>query len=109
MIVYIAGPYRADTDWEVRQNIQKAEEAAARLWARGYIVICPHKNSAFMSGVCDESCFMQGYLKIMGLCDFVVMLEGWENSAGCIAEYKEAKRLNMNVFKWENGKTVKLE
>ena len=39
-VVYVAGPYRASTEYQVLQNIRKAEEVALHVWrAGGEIVI----------------------------------------------------------------------
>ena len=34
-VVYVAGPYRADTEYEVLLNIQAAERLALQIWKAG--------------------------------------------------------------------------
>ena len=46
-ISYLAAPYRGKTINETRVNIRYAESVAAKLWAQGYYVFCPHMNTAF--------------------------------------------------------------
>ena len=59
LVAYVAGPYRSETIYGIEQNIQRAKRLAAELWKRGYAVICPHANSAFMDGVCDDETFLR--------------------------------------------------
>ena len=49
-LTYIAGPYRAPTQYEILQNIRIAETFAIKYWAKGHSVVCPHKNTAL--GLC---------------------------------------------------------
>src|SRR4051812_24706808 len=44
-LIYIAGPYRAATEWQVVQNIRRAEALALAVWQSGAACICPHKNT----------------------------------------------------------------
>ena len=48
-LAYIIGPYRADTIYQIKKNIEKAEETALKYWKKGYAVICPHLNTAFLT------------------------------------------------------------
>ena len=81
-LAYVAGPLRADSDWEKWQNIRRAEEVSRALWKMGIPNICPHKNSAFFSGNdIPEEAFMEGGLEIVHLGGVVpeknlVMVEG---------------------------------
>ena len=49
-IVYLAGPYRGQTHYDIELNIREAEYVAIKLWQAGYAVICPHKNTAHFDG-----------------------------------------------------------
>ena len=55
---------------------------SADYWQKGYAVICPHANSANMSGVCDENIFLMGYKIMISFCDVGIVLPGWEDSEG---------------------------
>jgi len=85
-VAYIAGKYRAKTEWEVQQNIRNAEAVALEYWRQDFAVICPHKNCAFLGGACDDSVWLNGDLEILKRCDIIVMLEGWEQSEGACHE-----------------------
>ena len=59
-LVYIAGPYRAPTPWQVEQNIRAAMDAAVVVWAAGLYALCPHANTARMEGVTSDESFLAG-------------------------------------------------
>ena len=102
-LVYIAGPYRADTISGVVANIRRAEEVAAHYWRQGYAVICPHKNTALMDGAVSDEVILEGCLEMLRRCDVVVMLESsWERSAGSVAEYTEAERLGKKIIYYKS-------
>ena len=97
-IVYIAGPYRASSEYEVRENIRNAEVIAIEIWRRGHVALCPHKNTAFFGGICDDSFFLRGDLLLLSKCDALVCVPGWSDSEGASAEVDRAKALGIPVF-----------
>lgn len=96
-VAYIAGPYRAETISGVRENIEAARWVAEEYWRRGFAVVCPHLNSAFMDGVVPDAAFIEGDLCIIGRCDLVVMAPGWQDSAGARREREVAEALRIPV------------
>jgi len=99
-VAYVAGPYRANSEYELVKNIRRAEAVAVELWRMGYAVICPHKNTAHFGGVCYDNVFLNGDLEILSRCDLVVLVEGWESSQGAKDEIIHAELINIPVFKW---------
>ena len=98
-VAYIAGPYRAETEWKVLQNIRRAEVVAQKYWNMGYAVICPHKNSAYMgNGAVSDKQFLAGDLEIIRRCDVVVMMPEWMCSAGATAELALAQDLGKEII-----------
>lgn len=87
--VYTAGPYRSKHWWGVLANIYSAWYIARELWRQGYAVLCPHANTILMSegpGKVAVPNFLKGDLDLLKMCDVVLMLPGWQNSAGSIGE-----------------------
>jgi hypothetical protein len=107
-VVYIAGPYSADTKEGVEANIQVAHDVAQQLWHMGFAVICPHMNSAHMDGSCKGNMewkdafkmYLVGDLEFISRCDAVVMLPGWEQSRGSCAEFAFAHWRGILVVEW---------
>ena len=97
-VFYIAGPYRADTPRGIVENIRKAESVALKYWLQGHAVICPHKNTALFDGAAPDHVWLDGDLEILGRCDAIVMMEGWSESKGAIAELAYAKRQGLEVI-----------
>jgi hypothetical protein len=93
MITYVAGPYRADTDEGVIDNIDNARKVAIRLWEDGYTVICPHLNTARfeLDCICEDKTYLRGDLEILARCDAMVVLPNYEHSNGTLGEIKFAE------------------
>jgi len=97
-IAYVAGPYRSDTVYGIRQNIAAAEAVALKYWKLGYAVICPHKNTAGMDGALPDVAWLSGDIEILKRCDVVVMMQGWTNSAGAFTEHDVAIKEGIEVI-----------
>ena len=97
-LIYIAGPYRAQTTWGIAQNIHRAREAGALVASFGAYPVIPHSNTAHMDGVADDALWLGGTLELMRRCDGVVFCRGWMSSSGSVAEHNEAKRLNIATW-----------
>jgi len=85
----------------VRHNIRIAESAALRWWRKGYAVICPHLNTAFFDGECDDDVWLKGDIAILERLrkgDVIVMLENWRESSGAVTEYGRAIELGVRVI-----------
>lgn len=95
-VVFISGKYRGD----IEANIAHAEQAAKTLWRQGFVVFCPHLNTARFDGICPDSVWLEGGLEILRRCDSIYMLVGWGESEGAKAELDLAKRLRKRIY-WE--------
>lgn len=98
MIVYIIGPYRANSVNGVLHNIWEARLRAEWCWTHGYIPICPHLNSAFIDGLIPDTSILASYRKIMIRCDAVMLVQGWEDSEGSKDEYDLAILHGMKII-----------
>jgi hypothetical protein len=96
-IAYIAGPYRAETDWQRQRNILAAREVALVYWKLGYGVICPHANTANFDGELADEAWLGGYSEILSRCDLIVLIPGWRDSAGARAEATRAFELGIPI------------
>jgi len=97
-IIYIAGKYSGKTNHEIFINIQVARNEAEFVWSQGGVAICPHLNSAWMSGLCPEENFLKGDLEIVMRCDAVYTCWNWKDSAGAKEEVRVACVYNRAVL-----------
>lgn len=82
--VYISGPIKGIKDFE--NNFNNAENKISKL---GYKVVnpCTLKHNHDLS---YES-YMKEDIKALLECDYIYMMEGWENSTGAYFELETAK------------------
>lgn len=102
-IVYVAGPFRANTAWGIECNVRRAEEAAAMLVMEfGVMPMIPHANTRYFHGMGDDSFWLEGTLELMRRCDALYLIDGWEASSGSRGERAEAERMRFPIFTSEN-------
>lgn len=97
-IIYIAGKYFGKTHNEVMTNMRVARIEAEFIWSRGAAAICPHLNSAWMGGCCDEENFYIGYLELVKKSDAIFALWNYKDSNGAKQEIKLAKEIGIPVL-----------
>ena len=106
-LLYIAGPHRAPTISEIYRNIENARLRMEWAWANMYIPICPHTNSGFIDGIIPDEDILEAYLSVVSVCDAILMINGWGNSKGSIAEHKVAMSLGLEMvqdpYGYNNG------
>lgn len=97
-LIFISGPYRSSSEWELIENIRHAEAAAIKLWQQGWVVICPHKNTSHFGGLADDNVWLEGDMEILTRCDAIYMLNTWEASEGAKAELAIAKEMELEIY-----------
>jgi hypothetical protein len=105
-LVYVSGPYSSRLAYQKQININRAWEASLDLWSiPGVYAICPHTNTMQMDGICswsdpeeDYKKFIEADLDLLGRCDAIFMLRGWNNSKGACRERERATQLGLRVF-----------
>lgn len=109
-VVYIAGPFRGRTPWDVEQNIRKAEALALAAWRAGAAVICPHTNTRFFDGAAPDHIWLDGDIEILKRCDAILMTDDWQRSNGARNEHAVAASMPIPIFydvdslkRWVNG------
>jgi nucleoside 2-deoxyribosyltransferase len=97
-VIYIAGPFRGPSSWDVQQNIMRAMALALEVWRRDAVALCPHSNTMFFDGAAPDHVWLEGDLELLKRCDAVLLTDDWERSTGARAEVKFAVSLGIPVF-----------
>jgi len=101
-IIYVAGPYRANSEWELELNIRAAENAAIALWKKGWAVICPHKNTAHFGGILPHEAWLAGDLTMLRRLnphrDAIFLVPGWQRSEGSKGEREIAFLCGLTIY-----------
>lgn len=102
IVVYLAGPYTADTPEGIAANIAVARKVAIELWEKGFAVICPHLNTAHfeVDCQCEYLDYVNGDLAIVERVDAVVLLPGWRSSPGARVECDVAHMRGIEVTEY---------
>jgi hypothetical protein len=100
LLLYVAGPYRADTPEGVAVNIQRAREVAIAIWEAGHYALCPHLNTARFEVDCHvpDQAYLDGDIVMLSRCDGIVMVPGWGSSDGAGAERRYAIHHGIPVY-----------
>ncbi|MGB1373651.1 MAG: DUF4406 domain-containing protein [Aequoribacter sp.] len=97
-LIYIAGPFRADTHWWVEQNCRIVEHYARLVFLAGGFPVAPHLIGRHLDGEVADDAALGGSIELMRRCDAILLAPGWENSKGSLAEKAEAERLGIRIF-----------
>ena len=101
MRVYIAGPYRASTPQGVSINIVNARYAMFDLIRAGHTPFCPHtmtgEGEIYASDITDDQWLELG-LNWLESCECVLLLLGWQNSKGTLAEKAKAEAMGLPIY-----------
>lgn len=90
-LIYVSGPYTAPTSDELAQNIKRAKLTGLKVRAVGFVPIVPHLailNDDPRVFTYDKA--MNECLEILGRCDAILMMDGWQESRGACIEHEAA-------------------
>lgn len=102
-LLYIAGPYRADTPSGIADNIYRAEMCGVRAIVKGWYPVIPQKNTGGFERYqtllhVNDAFFLDGTMELMRRCDAVCFMDGYQTSLGSLAELAEAERLGLLIM-----------
>lgn len=104
MVIYVAGPYTADTHAGVVRNLKKAELIAEELLLHGVTPLVPHRISAHfelrpkLKHFSGQDWLDKMAFPLLKRCDAMVLVEGWAKSPGCLKEIEFARQNRIYVF-----------
>lgn len=100
ILVYIAGPFSAQTREGVELNIQLAVRVGLDVARLGAFPVIPHANTAHpdFEQLQPYSFWIDGTVELLRRCDVVLMVPGWEASGGASKERLTALAMFKPVF-----------
>lgn len=97
--VYVAGAYTDSRAWVVESNCAKASIVGDLIVEHGGIPIVPHEVGHRRASIqTDYEWWCEATMSLMHTCYMVVVVPGYENSKGTLAEIAEAEADGMLVF-----------
>ncbi len=88
-VIYVAGPFRAATQWQIARNIRAAEEVGFVVSNAGAMPLIPHANTAHFHGLQTAGFWIEGTKELLRRCDAAVFIRGWSESQGSVGEWEE--------------------
>lgn len=107
-LIYIAGPYRGPSAWDVEQNIRRAEQIGFEVASAGAIPLIPHTMYRFWDGTLDDSFWLACGIELLERCDAIVLCPGWTGSKGTMAERDHASVIGIPAFEYVGIEPVHL-
>lgn len=101
-IYYLSGPMTGLVDY----NRPAFNEAAKYLRSQGFTVWNPAEEFD-PSHIYPRKVYMRRDIEALLKCESIVMLHGWQNSAGARLELEIARELEMNIFFLGDNKLTK--
>jgi len=101
--LYIAGPYSADNVITVLNNMRKGMRISTEAFLAGFAPFCPWLDYQYTLMLREgESLTVPDYYGYsnawLEVSDGILLIEGWENSKGALAEKVLAEKLGIPVF-----------
>lgn len=102
-LIYIAGPYTAETNAEIAENIHRAMMVGVEVAQLGGMPVIPHTNTPLpFLDVQTPEFWYRGTEALLLASDAVVFIDGWTSSAGAVREYKIAQDGGLEPFAGRN-------
>ena len=92
--IYISGPITGTDDFYERF----AEAEAEAMWSCDGSVVNPARLNDIMPKDATHEEYMELSFKLLGMCDAIYMLKGWEESKGANREYGYAVAKGMRLM-----------
>lgn len=97
-VIYIIGPFRAKTAWDIECNVRRAEALALEVAKLGAMPLCPHTNTRFFDGQLTAQFWLDGTMELARRCDAAICVTWWALSAGSRDEVRDFQDRGLPVF-----------
>ena len=94
-LIYVAGPFAGETNYDVQRNVRQAESIALLIAQAGGLGVCPHTMNRNFFGQLNEEFWLQAVMRLLAVCDGIMLTPDWERSKGARQEFTWAKSRNL--------------
>ena len=112
IMIYLASPIRPTGNQTLRDNVDNAKKIALELWEKGFKVFCPAANTDLPTEAVHalnlpDGAILSADIRILFLCDAIVVAPDWENSIGVNYEIKLAKSFGIPIYYYPDLPEIK--
>lgn len=97
-LVYIAGPFRGPTPWDVEQNIRRIEVLGLEVARCGCAPIMPHPMTRYFDKQLTDQFWLDATMALLERCDAMLLAVDWTRSSGAQLENQRACDRGMPTF-----------
>jgi hypothetical protein len=97
-VIYIAGPFRGKTPWEVERNVRRAEEIAFWVASQGAVPQCPHTMYRFFDKTLTDEFWLAASMELARRSDACILVPGWTGSVGSKGERAYFEQVEKPIF-----------
>lgn len=87
-LIYIAGPFRGNTPWDVYCNVHEAEMLGLEVAKLGLYPVIPHAMTRNFDKLLTDQFWLDGTLEMMKRCDGLITTPWWNASTGAREEVR---------------------
>lgn len=85
-LLYVAGPFRGPTPYDVECNVREAEALGLMLAQLGVMPVIVHTSYRFFDKILPDQFWLEGTAAILMRCDALVLHPSWNRSPGSRGE-----------------------
>jgi hypothetical protein len=94
---FISGAY-SGTPEEIEINLARARAVSEEVTKAGWVPICPNIFWSPFAEYQDYAFWLDAALRLLEVCDILILVPGWEKSSGVARELDRARVLGIQIL-----------
>ncbi len=99
--VYVAGPFRGATPWDIEVNVRRAEDLGLRIAKMGAVPVIPHAMYRYFHASLPDEFWIEATISLLHTCQAMVIDLPYEKvakSIGTMGEIDDCLKLGRPIF-----------